>query len=289
MKLLGKETVPLTMAHRTLLEARWKPMREKYALPYAEYSFANVYLFRRTHDYELWENEYPLVAGKRGPDSHYLIPSFSLEETPPLLELLVKEPNISLFPIPDQWKEQRPHCRFDMSIDDSDYVFKAEKLRTLAGRKLSSRRNLIHQLEREYEMHSEKLTETNVKDAFQILEQWQSANPMPKEQTDFFPMQEALELLKPLGLCGCISYANGQPAGLTIGELINPQTAILLFAKGLRTFKGIVPYLYRHFAEHLPAEVEWVNLEQDLGNPSLRQAKEAYEPDLIVNKWYYRC
>ena len=88
-----------------------------------------------------------------------------------------------------------------------------------------------------------------------------------------------------LGLCGRIAYANGVPIGFTLGELLTPTTALLHFAKSLHSVKGATPYLYKDFASHLPASVQWINLEQDLGIPALRKAKEAYAPDQLLTKW----
>lgn len=284
MTVKGTIGTRLALEHQSLLESYWKPLREKYLLPFAEYSFANAYLFRRVHAYELLEGPYPFVAGKNRQGQPYMIPTDNLKNTTAILD----NSSAVLFPIPDEWKESMPHGKYTMNPDDSDYLFEAQKMRTLAGRKLSSRRNLIHQLEREHEIYSKKLTEKTLDDARYILEKWQEAHALSKEQTDYDSVLEALVHLERLGLCGCVTYADDQPAGFTIGEILNSQVALVHFAKGLRPFKGIVPYLYRHIAEHIPPEIRWINLEQDLGSPSLRQAKKAYVPDLIVNKWYYR-
>ena len=73
--------------------------------------------------------------------------------------------------------------------------------------------------------------------------------------------------------------------GFVIGELLTPKTAVLRFAKSLRSLKGVTPFLYQDFALHLPETVQWVNLEEDMGIPSLRQGKKAYAPDQLLSKW----
>ncbi len=279
-------TIPLTLDHFDLLESHWKPLRERYDLPFAEYSFANNYLFRKKHNYMLLEGAFPLVIGKRNHDSQYIIPSQGPEGIIPTLDKLREHPSTSLFPIPDIWKAMIPQGHYQYSEDDSDYVFHAEKMRTLAGRKLSSRRNLLHQLENNHAVSAESLTQERLADARFILEDWQQDNKLKKDQTDYESAIEALGLMDKLQLSGRIVYVDGVPAGFTIGEILTPTTAILLFAKRKHDVKGIVPYLYRDFALQLPKTVEWINLEQDLGNPLLRQAKMAYAPDLILKKWH---
>ena len=96
----------------------------------------------------------------------------------------------------------------------------------------------------------------------------------PKEKTDYYQTIEALELMDRLELFGRIVYADGEPAGFTLGDLITPKTALMQFSKAVHSFKGVTPYLYQDFAKNVPESVEWINLEQDLGIPSLRQSKK---------------
>jgi hypothetical protein len=50
-------------------------------------------------------------------------------------------------------------------------------------------------------------------------------------------------------------------------------------------FKGVYQFMYNVFAKELGTEYEWVNFEQDLGIPELRQAKESYQPDKMAVKY----
>jgi uncharacterized protein len=278
---------PLRLEHQTLLNRYWKPLCLTQNIQFAEYSFANVYLFRRAHSYRFVDCDPPIVRGEFSPDHYYLIPTTLPEQID--LEHLKEEQcrSICFFPIAEQWLERfdKAQVSIQSSRDDSDYIFKSDKLKTLGGRALSSRRNLLHQLEANYKLESRILSENNLKEAFDLLEVWQQQAGQAKDKTDYWPCFEALENWKQLGLCGRLAYADGKLIGFTIGELITPSTALMLFAKSLRSYKGVTPYLYQNFALNLPSSVEWINLEQDLGIPSLRQAKEAYVPDILLTKW----
>lgn len=275
----------LTLKHQALINSFWKPLCLKYDLQFAEYSFANAFLYRRQHNHEIIEGDPPFIRGKFLEGYPYLIPSVAPDE---LLPLLKNTPaHHCIFPIPDVWvdKFRDSNKKMSFSLSDSDYLFHKSKLQTLKGRDLSSRRNLLHQLEHSHKLESKQLTEKELVEAWKVTELWQSHSIMPKEETDYYSCKDALEFMEQLGLFGRIAYAEGEAIGYTIGELLTPKTALLHIVKANHEYKGIVPFLNQDFAKNLPDSVEWINMEQDLGIPSLRQAKRAYDPDRLLTKW----
>ncbi|CCB85100.1 MULTISPECIES: DUF2156 domain-containing protein [Parachlamydia] len=279
---------PLALEHQSILDSQWKTLCQQNGIVLSEYSFPNNFLFRKQHAYEVKHiDNLVLVRGVSRSGENFLIPTFHPDRLSKerILELLKIAP---LFPIPDQWldcfKDFPVQARYNR--DQSDYLFSVDKLKTLPGRKLSSRRNLLHQLTQEHEVHTESFCECDYTDALQVLEKWQKQSSFPADETDFYPCQEALKHLKPFQFMGRMCYVDGAPVAFTIGEKLTPSTAILHFSKALHAIKGLTPFLYEDFAAHLSEDTLWINLEQDLGIPSLRQAKEAYEPDQLVNKWW---
>ncbi len=275
----------LSLEDKDKLSSLWQPLCQQHNLQFAEYSFANVYLFRKQHSYELIEGDPLFVRGKFSEGHYYLIPTMAPKDLFLKLKSIPKQHCI--FPIPDHWVDdfRDAGCKTFFCRGDSDYVYQKEKMQTLKGRALSSRRNLLHQLESHHQMTSRALTENDIPDAFELIEEWQSHSELSKEKTDYFPCREALENMNRLQLFGRIAYADGQAVGFSLGELLTPQTALFHFIKGRRDFKGIMPFLNKDFAQHLPDSVHWINVEQDLGLPALRQAKNAYEPSRLLTKW----
>lgn len=275
--------MPLSLEHQEVLQALWGPLCQVQELQFAEYSFANAFLFRREHQHEFVAGNPSFVRGTLKEGGTYLIPTVAPQQLP--LDILAG--GGCFFPLPDHWLPafQRFSLKRSYSEADSDYLVSVASLRTLKGRRLSSRRNLIYQLEARYEISSQPLTLKEREQALLLLEEWQAHDLLSKEETDYFPCRDALEYGDILGLRGRIAYADGQPAGFILGELLTPHTALLHIAKGRPDIKGITPFLYHDFAMHLPENVQWINLEQDLGLPYLRQAKEAYAPERHLRKW----
>lgn len=281
---MDSESVDLK--HQSIIAPLWKRLCLHEDLHFSEYSFANAYLFRKKHDYQFVKCETPCIRGTFKTGNYYIIPSVSPAEIKLKLPHCKMGPSYCFFPLSENWLETFTSKGMAVTAcrADTDYLFHISKMQTLAGRELSSRRNLLHQLERQFDLNSKELKDDK-QEAYQLLEIWQEQSAQTQDKTDYFACKEALEHLERLELFGRIAYANGKAIGFTIGELLTPTTALLHFAKSLHEIKGATPYLYKDFATHLPKTVKWINLEQDLGIPALRQAKKAYDPDLLLTKW----
>lgn len=282
-----RNAVPLSLDHCHLLKSYWQPLCLKYDLHFAEFSFMNNYLFRKHHNFFVLQGDPPLLRGQSKIDGrYYIIPPFGPENLKEIITLAI-ESKYDLFPIPDEWVSFFKNLNICIKWDrkDSDYLFTKEKLSSLSGRKLSSRRNLISQFENARQIETKFLSDSTTKDAINVLNEWQSNNEVQKSETDYEACLEALTNFSKLDLCGRIVYADKQPVGFNVGELLTPTTALLQISKSLHSEKGVTPYMHRDFAKNVPETVVWINLEQDLGLPSLRKAKEAYQPDQLLTKW----
>lgn len=281
------KTEPLALHHQSIIAPAWKKLCVDYDLHFAEYSFANAYLFRKKHVFQLIECETPCVLGQFKNKNFYIIPSVPPKSIQLKLPECTQGKTYCFFPIPEVWSGEFKGMGMSLTTcrADTDYLFHVTKLQTMAGRELSSRRNLLNQLERNFKVESRWLEGKEIAKALDLLELWQKQSGESSEKTDYFSCKEALELMPQLQLFGRIIYADQQVIGFSIGELLTPRTALLHFAKSLHEVKGTTPYLYKDFALHLPSTVHWINMEQDLGIPALRQAKQAYDPDMLLHKW----
>jgi hypothetical protein len=277
----------LTFDHKELLYERLK----KIDTPVSEYSFANLYLFRKNHDYEVLFDEEIFIRGKTYDGSTYIMPTFDImNKGVAYLKEILKEADI-LFPIPEEWLGtfNRGEFEYSYSEDDTDYLYTIEKMSTFKGNMMHKKKNLLNQFMKLYEHEAYPLIETRMADAYSILDQWQEDMEVSSEETDYYPCQEALKLYEDLIICGGIYYVNKEPGGFIIGEEMNDETFALHFAKGKRKFKGLYQYMYNTFANILPKKYKWMNFEQDLGKMELRIAKSSYVPDMMVKKYRVKC
>lgn len=286
MSLNSMKIETLILPHQGILNDRFSKLQANLS----EYCFANLYLFRKEHAYEVIFGEDIYIKGITRDNFTYLMPTSSPENLccEELKELL--KGIDFFFPIQEEWLDPLKEKNIEIATvsGDSDYLFAVEKLSSLPGRHLSSRRNLLKQFNDRYPEHFVKTIDpTTLADAMSVLDVWHAE---VEEAGDYANCKEALEMQQALKLNGFVVYVDQKkPVGIALGEPLNKNTFVIHFAKGIHEYKGIYPFLYSHFAESLKGQFEWINLEQDLGIPSLAQAKQAYEPDKILPKLRVQC
>jgi hypothetical protein len=272
----------LSIAHKDLLVPRFKAM--KTAL--SEYTFANLYLFRRNHEYEVLFGKEIFIKGRSYDGHTYLMPTMDIRSLDmSFLKDMMREVEF-LFPIPDPWLSVFSPDEFEMTFveGDADYEYTVEKMSTYAGRHLHKKRNLLKQFVELYRHDARPLTNDRLEDARFILNDWQTTLGSTQDETDYNPCVEALDRYEELVICGGIYYADGEPAGFVLGEELNDETFVLHFAKARTKFKGIYQYMFNNFAKILPPKYRYLNLEQDLDKENLRIFKSSYVPDAMIKK-----
>lgn len=273
----------LSLEHKTLLSERLKKVTNHLS----EYSFANLYLFRNKHDYELIFNDEIFIKGKTYDGHSFLMPTWNIEEKDlALINQYLKSVDF-LFPIPNEWLGLFPNTVYDQTFleADTDYVYTVEKLATFKGRKLSKKRNLLKQFLESYQPTTHKFTTDHIEDAIFVLDHWQNDVEVSKENNDYYPCLEALKIYDKLDLCGITYYVDQEPAGFILAEKLNDETLALHFAKGRKKFKGLYQYMYNTFARILSPRYKFLNFEQDLGQLALKIAKSSYIPDHLLKKY----
>ena len=80
-------------------------------------------------------------------------------------------------------------------------------------------------------------------------------------------------------------YINSKLEAFAIGEIITDTYAAEHFEKANDSFRGLYQLVCREFCKQLPESVIYVNREEDMGIPGLRQAKEALKPEHMEKRF----
>ena len=68
-------------------------------------------------------------------------------------------------------------------------------------------------------------------------------------------------------------------SAFSIFDRLGPSTAVVYFERALRSRKGLYQVVNQETARVLVRQgYDFINREEDLGDPGLRQAKESYSP-----------
>lgn len=98
-------------------------------------------------------------------------------------------------------------------------------------------------------------------------------------------MLEVLDHYAIYGMQGGVLYLNGAIVGFSLNEIIG-QTMFTHIEKADRTVKGAYQMVVLHGAEAFTGEQTlYINREEDLGDPGLRESKESYHPVNRVRKY----
>ena len=182
--------------------------------------------------------------------------------------------------------------KFDFTDDRDfyDYIYSAEKLASLSGKKLHGKRNHINRFVTEYSWSFEPLTPDMAPMCMDLLRRWTEENTVPDElgvPQEHLAIVRAFENFDILGLDGGVLFANGAPAAFTIGEKISSDTYDVHFEKAFHNIDGAYTMINREFVRMIMDKypgIVYINREDDIGMPNLRQAKQSYYPEFLVEK-----
>jgi uncharacterized protein len=293
------KTAPISLEMRSELH----PLFYNLDTGISEYTFAGLYLFKGKYDYHIARmgNGDIALFGTEYNAPFCMLP-FGFQETGQLKELFTKyhyfkgisEKYINKSRI--QLEKAGFHILEDR--DNFDYLYLRSNLIHLTGRKFHKKRNMVNAFISNYNYEEKYITPENKHDALEVLGLWKKNRIENKLSTgDWDAAYEALKLMDVLKLTGCITYVDGIPAAYSLGEPINMGNCFTVqFEKAIGDFKGIYQFINRSFASLIDEKHTYINREQDLGDPGLRQAKMSYRPDDFVKKYkifsdpeYCRC
>lgn len=175
--------------------------------------------------------------------------------------------------------------------DWGDYLYNAEPLATVAGKKMSKKRNHVHQFENKYPDSSwEWITPENAHLALEFMDIFD----LEGDSTEMAAAERQLsrDLIRRCAegddnLKGMILFADGKVCAYTIGD-IKGDTLFVHVEKATRNAVGsyeMINYLFAREMRLKYPEIQYINREDDAGDIGLRMAKESYHPVEILKKY----
>lgn len=189
----------------------------------------------------------------------------------------------------------------------SDYIYRAEDMITLRGRRYHGQRNYIKRFKQKYSNHStEFLNKQNISECIRFNNEWLEnkllalskkldihADPPPdvivflKAETE--TAREILTNFEELCLTGLAVRIDGRICAFTIGEKLNNRTALIHIEKADHSYLGLSQFLSQTFCEQAWTGCKYINRMEDLGVEGLRKAKLALGPHHMAKKYNITC
>jgi hypothetical protein len=175
--------------------------------------------------------------------------------------------------------------------DHFDYVYPTADLTRLAGRHYQAKRNHLNSFQRSHRHAYEPLTPARLAACLELAQKWCEIKRCEDDLNlwqEWEAVKETLTYFQELGLTGGAIYVNGRLESFTVGEKLNADTAVIHLEKANPEIRGLYAAINQAFLENAWQDTAWVNREQDLGEPGLRQAKLSYHPHHLEEKFTLR-
>lgn len=270
-----------------------------------EYCFATLYLWQHVYKTKYYiGDDFAIIMAEYEGNSFSILPLASKEKLPEAIECVIKhfesEDKKIYFrgitkEVVELLKEKYPNkFNYTEERDLFDYIYDGDSIRTLLGKKNQKKRNHLNYFLKEYAGRYEYklLDKENFKECINTLKEWASS----KEDNDEFDegmddefvgtkkiFDDYDKLRDKLKVAGV--YIDGKLEAFTIGELLNPNMALVHIEKANFSIRGLYQYINQQFILNEFPNVEFVNREEDLGIPGLRKAKLSYHPIRFVEKY----
>ena len=275
---------PLTLIDREAMQAVTLPSGRRNC----NYNFANLVGWQFWYYTEVCVLERAVVLrytfdGQRA----YMVctsEALSLE----LIEALLDDSNGSLMLIGLEDSQVVQCSPFSISVesarDQYDYIYRRTDLATLHGKHMDAKRNHIHRFRAAHpDFEYRPLTPEFFDECRRLTEIWQeekggsdTINAEKQVMETIFSNWEAL------GMIGGSIIVDGRMVAFTYGSAVTTDTFDVCVEKADRHVEGAFAIINQQFAEHLPEQYIYLNREEDMGIPGLRQAKLSYHPEILL-------
>ncbi len=173
--------------------------------------------------------------------------------------------------------------------DYFDYVYLREDLVNLRGKKYQSKRNHINNFKKRFAYRYMPITPELVPECLALERKWYKENRTEEDQEELSNERRsiayALSHFDELALTGGAICVEGQIVAFSFGCPINHNTFGVHIEKADTSYDGAYSIINQEFVSHLPEEYTYINREEDLGIPGLRQAKLSYHPVELLEKY----
>ena len=259
----------------------------------AEKNFSNLFMWRHTYGYEYAIiNGCLCIKGKlRGSEKsfcHFPYGGCNIKDSISLIkEAFTEGKQVIIKPVLPEMVNclKKSGEEFELEEDRSsfDYIYTSTKLIHLAGSKLRTKRRWLKKFKDKYDYEYEDINKDNLQDAKEFtLDIIRNSN---NDENEIVAMSEMFDNFFELGIKGCIIRIDGEVAAVSTGEELTNDTVLIHSERANVKYEGIYNCINQEFCKKQWSGYEYINREEDLGIPGLRQAKLTYRPDILLTKY----
>ena len=204
------------------------------------------------------------------------------ESGQPLRFFPVTEPELAAL------RARYTHVETTLLRDWCDYLYDAQDMVQFRGRRYNGQRNHIHRFQRLYpDWRFEDVTADNLPELRAFFETFAARYRKENEtaQVEEHCVRDFLAHYFDYAPLGGLLRAGGKIVGFSAGEIVG-DTLIIHVEKADIAYDGVYQALVNEFAKRFVTEsVQYINREEDVGDPGVRKSKESYHPLRLLEKY----
>ena len=195
------------------------------------------------------------------------------------------------FPLTEELAKAFPgQLKIVADRDNFDYLYHKNDMIELKGRSLHKKKNHMNYFLKNYEYEYKPLTSDMAEDAMRFIAEFNARKEIPPHERELLDMEEramkdVFENIEKAGYLAGAILIDGKIEALSVGGIINSNTVGVHIEKANIGYRGLYQIINMEFCKHLPAEIKYVNREEDMGLPGLRKSKLSYKPVKLVEKY----
>ena len=304
MIMIGELSIMICFKKVEINDKKWiAPLLAAADLRACHYNFTNLFVWSEIYKYRVAQVEdLLLVKGQDLAGTRFYYHPVGKSDPKPVIKEIVKDAsnsgdkivllgisteNIavinSLFPGKFGYTERQ---------DNFDYVYLLDKLVTLTGDKLQSKRNHINHFKKHKLWSFEPISSENLAECWEMNIEWCKVHGCMYDDrlaNEKWAVRRCFDYFNELGLEGGALRSDGRVIAYTIGDKLNSDTYDIHIEKAFNEILGAYQMINHEFAALIQKNhpgLIYVNREEDMGQDGLRKAKLSYHPIKMEEKYW---
>lgn len=273
----------------------------------SERQFVNQYIWQDYYDTHYYCNNTFLMCVTGEKKGFYPMMPLCKEEDIPMVFTMVKEywntvlnKPLNMYLIDQTFLEAIkaiPGFEEEFKVvddrDSYDYIYDAQKLRTLSGKIYHKKKNHVNSFMRKYEGHYEYkvLDCSNIKEIEDFHDKWLENRDYEDKHNSIRSEENGIHNV--FRNCSFFDtrmggvYVDGKLQAYSIGSYApDIKCAFIHIEKANINIPGLYNYINQQFLVHSFPDAQIVNREDDLGQEGLRKSKLSYKPIRFETKYH---
>lgn len=280
---------PIELSHKNQVE----PILQEEPPLLASYTFATFMSWNLIYNYEwaLFQDRTLIISAIIPGQTirHIMQPlgAFTKECQEMMISEMAKlDYQIIIYGVNDWFIKRFPeftsHFEIKNDLGFANYIYKAEDLALLPGKKYAKKRNLISQADNSYSWTAHPINVYCLNDCIELFKHISNDDKIENNQSlmnEKLALDFTLRNFADLNQQGLVMKVNDKPIAFSIYEKLNHNTAVVHYEKADRNFKGLYQLINRETSKRiLESGFEFINREEDINLIGLRMAKKSYYP-----------